>query len=160
MSRRNRILDHQFAMKAKAIAALKADYHNWSEGRPHDECPAFQNEPPQLSKYQAYLRTDYWRIFRHSVITECGPRCQVCDKRLARPQLHHLSYERLGKERPSDVIIACDDCHRRFHGLPTIAEMRERFQLERGCVTCAPGAARGISTRGWEHAGKRSRGSS
>lgn len=31
-------------------------------------------------------------------------------------QVHHLTYERLGKETFSDLVVICDECHERLHG--------------------------------------------
>jgi hypothetical protein len=32
-------------------------------------------------------------------------------------QTHHLSYARVGKERDDDLIVLCEECHARYHGL-------------------------------------------
>lgn len=38
----------------------------------------------------------------------------VRDGRLS---LHHWTYERMGREELSDLILVCDDCHTRIHNL-------------------------------------------
>jgi hypothetical protein len=48
--------------------------------------------------------------------------CEFC-KRRRKFNLHHKTYERLGHERTTDLIILCDDCHTEVH------QMDERIPL-------------------------------
>lgn len=86
---------------------------------------------PAKARYIQYLASEEWRIFRLSVIAKRGLACEVCRTRQNSPQLHHLTYERLGCERETDVIVTCETCHRRYHGLPSIAEMQAAFVKEK-----------------------------
>jgi 5-methylcytosine-specific restriction endonuclease McrA len=78
----------------------------------HDAWLAAVREMP----YRAYLRTAWWQRFRADAIRRAGGRCQVCgsDGPL---QVHHVSYDRLGCERPADCCVLCDDCHEVYHAL-------------------------------------------
>lgn len=63
--------------------------------------------------YTAYLRGDHWKVF---VASNLGTNCFCCrkDRNL---QLHHITYERFGRELPQDVITLCGGCHRAVHEL-------------------------------------------
>lgn len=64
--------------------------------------------------YQAYLLTEYWKITRDKALSRADYKCQLCSS--ARYlQVHHNTYERLGAERDSDLIMLCRDCHARYH---------------------------------------------
>lgn len=64
----------------------------------------------QDPKYQAYLQSFSWRFRRWLRLNYAGHKCEKCGRR-DRLQCHHLNYERLGKERLSDLQILCTDCH-------------------------------------------------
>lgn len=61
--------------------------------------------------YTGYLQTTHWELLRAERITG---QCDRCYK-IGRTHLHHVSYERLGAERPEDTSELCADCHRREH---------------------------------------------
>jgi 5-methylcytosine-specific restriction endonuclease McrA len=67
--------------------------------------------------YGDYLHSPGWRARVEAAIDRAGGRCQVCnaDRWLARLDVHHRTYERLGREEPGDLTVLCRDCHRLFH---------------------------------------------
>lgn len=73
------------------------------------------NEVILLTKaeYAEYLRSPHWRQFRKSAekhlpkVCPCGARRGL--------HLHHMTYERLGRERLEDVAWLCGDCHHALH---------------------------------------------
>jgi hypothetical protein len=83
------------------------------------------------ARYLRYIMSEEWRVFHLGIIARRGSRCEVCGKQLSIPQAHHLTYERIGRERDSDVVMTCDDCHRRYHGKPSIAKMRLKFLADK-----------------------------
>lgn len=64
--------------------------------------------------YQTYLHSKSWQRRARACRKRAGYRCQVC-KRKAKLQAHHLTYERLGHEKPTDLMALCSQCHRRVH---------------------------------------------
>jgi hypothetical protein len=42
--------------------------------------------------------------------------CERC-KIAPATEVHHLTYERRGREKPADLMALCADCHRILHGL-------------------------------------------
>ena len=67
--------------------------------------------------YADYLRTAHWMAVRAEALSRANYHCQVCMKR-KRCDIHHITYERRGFERPNDIIALCsgkDGCHAAWH---------------------------------------------
>lgn len=64
--------------------------------------------------YAEYLKTAHWQRVRGLALEQAGHMCDLCarDKQL---EVHHRTYERLGFERQSDLIVLCHDCHQDHH---------------------------------------------
>jgi hypothetical protein len=75
---------------------------------------------PELSRlrYADYLRTDHWRETRERALMRAGHQCKRCEATDRRLDVHHLSYERLGRELESDLTVLCSICHAIEHGEP------------------------------------------
>lgn len=67
------------------------------------------------SKYGQYLQSEHWKIFRMNVLIARGTQCAICQCFTKYPNVHHLTYERLGNELPDDVIVTCRGCHEDIH---------------------------------------------
>ena len=68
--------------------------------------------------YNEYIkRHPRWQKVRQARFKFDEGRCVICRKDLTGEtyQTHHLSYQRLGRERLRDVITLCEDCHSAFH---------------------------------------------
>lgn len=66
--------------------------------------------------YYDYLRTPEWAALRETALHSARYRCQTCNS----PDdlhVHHRTYERLGNERPDDVVVLCRTCHNAVHGI-------------------------------------------
>jgi hypothetical protein len=143
-AKRNAALERQFQQKADKLKRLRERYDAMNAVRPTrgprtiaelNAKPSFAPLEP-TTRYGAYLQSEHWKLFRLSVIAKRGSRCEVCSTWLNRPQLHHLNYERLGLELETDVVVACDDCHRGYHGLPTLEAMKEQFLIGNRIEIC------------------------
>lgn len=64
--------------------------------------------------YQDYLQSDHWRDLRGAKLLEAGFRCQKCGKK-SQLQVHHKTYERVSREKLSDLEVLCDPCHFDLH---------------------------------------------
>lgn len=64
-----------------------------------------------LDGYESYLLTAHWRALvcalRSSSCVRCGSRAGLA--------LHHVTYERLGRESPHDLRTLCSRCHELVH---------------------------------------------
>ncbi len=66
--------------------------------------------------YRAYIRSEAWRRKTRKVHQRSGYRCERCGASGRRLEVHHKTYRRLGRERMSDLIDLCDQCHDYVHG--------------------------------------------
>lgn len=63
--------------------------------------------------YESYLLSPEWRERRAERIRFAGGKCEVCCSP-ERLEVHHRTYERLGAELMTDLLVLCADCHGRF----------------------------------------------
>ena len=79
--------------------------------------------------YQNYLKSDHWQRTRAKRLLMCDIRdvppgilCDHEDCGLYVPlkfiDVHHLSYDRLGREGMDDLLPRCRSCHAALHGFP------------------------------------------
>jgi hypothetical protein len=61
--------------------------------------------------YADYLLSEHWQLF---IASNRKEECFCC-KYKERLQVHHIFYNRLGCELPSDVVTVCYRCHNRIH---------------------------------------------
>jgi hypothetical protein len=64
--------------------------------------------------YLAYLQTGSWRITRNRALKLVCYRCERCGSGRSL-EVHHKSYERLGREWDQDLEVLCSDCHEGHH---------------------------------------------
>lgn len=66
---------------------------------------------------QKPTRTAHWRSLRLRAFARSGGNCERCGVPLEHGawHCHHLTYERRGQERLSDVQAICLNCHRVIH---------------------------------------------
>jgi 5-methylcytosine-specific restriction endonuclease McrA len=69
-------------------------------------------------EYQEYLASEHWRDTRRRKLRQAEYQCQECGCKGVRLHVHHLTYERLGREWDSDLKVLCENCHRDAHGSP------------------------------------------
>jgi hypothetical protein len=73
--------------------------------------------PALEAEYRVYLSSPAWYEKRDAAIRGAGGICECCDYFPA-AQAHHLTYERIGNELPSDLMAVCSYCHALIHGKP------------------------------------------
>lgn len=64
---------------------------------------------------EEYLQSDHWKAIRVEALERAEYRCQVCNNPHGL-DVHHRTYERVGKERLADLTVLCRKCHDLFHG--------------------------------------------
>lgn len=86
----------------------------------------------RTKRYKSYMSSMDWKLKRIACFTRDNWTCQDCGWRdkdacllseLITPrQLHadHLTYARFGKERLSDLVTLCADCHMKKHAMSAI----------------------------------------
>jgi hypothetical protein len=66
--------------------------------------------------YENHLLSPGWKSLRKLILNRSGGVCERegCDRMAV--HIHHLTYERLGREDLSDLLALCFDCHNEIHG--------------------------------------------
>lgn len=75
---------------------------------------ARQAELRSLNYREEYLRSPHWRLTRKAALGRARYQCSSCGA-TRRLQVHHLTYQRLGRERDEDLRVLCEDCHHQEH---------------------------------------------
>ena|SRR3990167_460676 len=87
------------------------------------------------TEYHQYLKSVDWMLKKHELISvylknDWPIDCFSCHGTQGL-QVHHLSYEDIGNESVSDLVFACDECHKRLHFENGFYETWSDFLLER-----------------------------
>jgi hypothetical protein len=62
--------------------------------------------------YRRYRQTDGWREKADAALAHARFHCQVCTSDDVPLDVYHRTYERIFQERPDDLIVLCESCHR------------------------------------------------
>jgi Mrr N-terminal domain len=99
--------------------------------------------------YRQYLRTPEWRRTRAAALKSAENCCSLDVTHTEGLEVHHRTYERLGAELASDLVVLCHACHRIHHaewGRPRREAIRQQVKpraASTGTVTPrSPGEAR------------------
>lgn len=65
--------------------------------------------------YPLYLRTPEWRRTRAAALLRAGNCCSLDAKHIDGLEVHHNTYERLGAELTTDLVVLCHSCHQLHH---------------------------------------------
>lgn len=67
--------------------------------------------------YYEYIQSYLWKVIAERTKQVRGYRCQLCNISgyVTTLNVHHNTYERLGHEKDSDLLVLCADCHEIFH---------------------------------------------
>ena len=65
--------------------------------------------------YEVYLNSPHWHACKRAAIERAGHKCQVCGADRVRMDVHHNSYQRMGREDITDLVVLCETCHAVFH---------------------------------------------
>lgn len=69
-----------------------------------------------FSTYEEYLQSPHWKYLSELIYEHYGQKCLCCGARV-RLEIHHLTYERIGRERLSDLRVVCRFHHELIHKL-------------------------------------------
>lgn len=90
--------------------------HKWVNPRKYSGSEMSQREHLLSLPYDEYLLTLHWQSVRKTALKKADYKCQACSGNDTKLHVHHNSYENLGEERDSDLIVLCENCHALFHG--------------------------------------------
>lgn len=60
--------------------------------------------------YNTYLESSVWKEKRRAVLLRAQGVCEGCRNAMA-TEVHHLTYERVGREPLFDLVAVCKPCH-------------------------------------------------
>lgn len=82
----------------------------------HPGKPSVSKKEEYKKKYQEYLKSPEWAAKRLMAFRTWGTTCQLCEssKNL---QVHHRTYKNIFKELMEDLMIVCEACHKKIHGI-------------------------------------------
>jgi len=75
--------------------------------------------------YKDYISSSRWKRLRNEKINQVGGICECCgiSKFSAKLEVHHKTYENFGKEKLSDLLVLCLDCHK-------LADKNRKFEVQ------------------------------
>ena len=78
--------------------------------------PQEPRKQPARPIYDEYIQSEAWQLKRRAALKRAGGKCQACPNYNRKPlHCHHNTYDRLGDERDTDLVIFCEECHDVFH---------------------------------------------
>jgi hypothetical protein len=69
----------------------------------------------EAMSYREYLRTPEWRTTRAAALERAGYCCALDVTHTEDLEVHHRTYERIGRELAIDLVVLCRPCHRLHH---------------------------------------------
>lgn len=97
-------------------------YNNIKKIRDHFKKIKLENDKKSFGTnyegYYDYLESEIWMKKRQEWLKKSNNKClfRESDKNL---NIHHLHYNTLGFESEKDIMVVCQDCHKKVHYIPT-----------------------------------------
>lgn len=92
------------------------------------------------AEYAEYLQGEHWQMMRRLALKDSDGRCRVCDSD-DMCDVHHRSYDRIGREELSDLVVLCRSHHEMFHGLSGEEGVAGKSYQGRRCLWADPDLA-------------------
>lgn len=67
--------------------------------------------------YRDYLKTPEWDKTRKAAYRRANHTCQRCRRTGVMLNVHHKTYDNLGREPAKDLIVLCCYCHKKIHNI-------------------------------------------
>lgn len=65
--------------------------------------------------HEVYLKSPHWEKLKKVALQRADRKCQVCSCNNFPLNVHHNTYQNLGHEYITDLVVLCERCHSRFH---------------------------------------------
>lgn len=62
-----------------------------------------------------YLSSDKWKVTKRAILFRDQYTCQVCKDTGIPLEVHHITYEDFGQEKPEQLVSLCRTCHGELH---------------------------------------------
>ena len=83
-------------------------------------------------KYYSYLESKEWLTIRVELLYTRGCKCEKCKKDFEphKLQIHHITYDRLYNELPSDLLVVCGRCHMEIHNITPNKDFNKKKKVK------------------------------
>ncbi len=77
--------------------------------------PIYVNPSKKFKRpdYRKYMKSKVWAKRRIEFYSKFGKECAICGKK--KTQLHHMTYQNLGREEDDDLVALCNHHHDQLH---------------------------------------------
>lgn len=82
------------------------------------------------NEYTKYLKSEKWAEIKKRLFKKRGKKCEKCGK-INILHIHHLTYRNIFNEKDEDLIILCNLCHEKAHGIKKPVVKRRCFNHRR-----------------------------
>ena len=82
--------------------------------QPTGTMPNFGNPLMSAKAKHQYLQSPEWKALKQLKLIQSNHKCELCSS-TTNLHLHHLTYERLGNELITDLVLLCSVCHQTQH---------------------------------------------
>ena len=87
-----------------------------------------QQKRKNKKNYYDYIKSKQWFRLRKAYISTYGNICQICESNDG-VHLHHMTYKRLTKEKDTDLLFLCEECHYLIHYGETATKTTKTKQM-------------------------------
>lgn len=90
-----------------------------------------------LSYYRdEYLKSDEWKEKRKRILERDQGNCRCCGQKAN--DIHHITYARVYREKDTDLIAVCRNCHEKIHknGRVFFEGLKANFGVLKNCQHC------------------------
>lgn len=94
---------------------IKSPYYSYKMNSTIDQDNDWRQYTNWYDRHRAYLATPQWQVKRKGALERANYKCQLCCNK-NKLHVHHNTYDRLGNEAISDLIVLCEKCHSHHHG--------------------------------------------
>lgn len=92
--------------------------HKYLEGgHPRKRRKVPSESGKRYKDYYEYINSDEWKEKSRAMKKKFGYKCQLCNEPGPGLSVHHRTYENLYHEPPEDLVVLCDNCHKKFHNI-------------------------------------------
>ena len=96
-----------------------------------EEIQEYNEHKDETPDYKEYINSPEWKETSRRAKERAGYRCQLCNRKGDDTTLHthHRTYVRLGIEFDEDLIVLCNSCHKKHHGIELYKDEDDNVQF-------------------------------
>lgn len=107
-----------FELQESAKSHRRTKHKRGAQNRQVLKSPTMRRKPYARTNgsvdYRKYLKSPDWERKRSEILLARGECCEICSSTF-QVQVHHETYDRLGRELDTDLKVLCRGCHENEH---------------------------------------------